>query len=410
MEGTVAMSESKDLLLRSITLLQLIPRWPKSISTRDLLDKLKAEGFQINLRSLQRDLRDLSSRLAIVNNDEDTRPYRWSIREGANHGLPAQETPSSALALYLAESHLSHLLPQSVLDLLRPQFRSARNQLDGMQHNHLAHWARRVRSLPNGKALLPAELQPQVWTQVSNALLERRQLQVDYLSRSQGASKRFRLHLAGLVSRHSISYLIGTVNDYADLRQFALHRIQSAELLDEPAREHEDFDIDRYIEGGAFAWRQSPHEVELIADIHPQLAWLLGETPAQPRTTPRTAARQRLAMPARHRAARPGNPVVDLRPQRPDPRACAAGLGGGDPQQAGEPEKYVRRTSAVRHNLSRGCGRFGTGTQRTNRSGVHAMLKNILAAVGAFFVVKKGYEHYQEYSELKREKKRLQEQ
>jgi predicted DNA-binding transcriptional regulator YafY len=279
MEGTVAMSESKDLLLRSITLLQLIPRWPKSISTRDLLDKLKAEGFQINLRSLQRDLRDLSSRLAIVNNDEDTRPYRWSIREGANHGLPAQETPSSALALYLAESHLSHLLPQSVLDLLRPQFRSARNQLDGMQHNHLAHWARRVRSLPNGKALLPAELEPQVWTQVSNALLERRQLQVDYLSRSQGASKRFRIHPAGLVSRHSISYLIGTVNDYADLRQFALHRIQSAELLDEPAREHEGFDIDRYIEGGAFTWRQSPHEVELIADIHPQLAWLLGETP-----------------------------------------------------------------------------------------------------------------------------------
>ena len=38
------------------------------------------------------------------------------------------------------------------------------------------------------------------------------------------------------------------------------------------------------------------------------------------------------------------------------------------------------------------------------------MLKNILAAVGAFFVAKKGYEHYQEYSELKREKEELQEQ
>jgi hypothetical protein len=38
------------------------------------------------------------------------------------------------------------------------------------------------------------------------------------------------------------------------------------------------------------------------------------------------------------------------------------------------------------------------------------MLKNILAVVGAFFVVKKGYEHYQEYSELKREKEELQEQ
>lgn len=32
------------------------------------------------------------------------------------------------------------------------------------------------------------------------------------------------------------------------------------------------------------------------------------------------------------------------------------------------------------------------------------MLKNILAAIGLLVVAKKGYEHYQEYSELKREK------
>lgn len=30
------------------------------------------------------------------------------------------------------------------------------------------------------------------------------------------------------------------------------------------------------------------------------------------------------------------------------------------------------------------------------------MLKNILAAIGLYFVAKKGYEHYQECSELKR--------
>lgn len=36
------------------------------------------------------------------------------------------------------------------------------------------------------------------------------------------------------------------------------------------------------------------------------------------------------------------------------------------------------------------------------------MLKNILAAVGLYFVAKKGYEHYREYSELKREKEEQQ--
>jgi len=38
------------------------------------------------------------------------------------------------------------------------------------------------------------------------------------------------------------------------------------------------------------------------------------------------------------------------------------------------------------------------------------MLKNILAAVGLYFVAKKGYEHYQEYSDLKREKEEREEQ
>ncbi len=38
------------------------------------------------------------------------------------------------------------------------------------------------------------------------------------------------------------------------------------------------------------------------------------------------------------------------------------------------------------------------------------MLKNILAALGLYFVARKGYEHYQEYSDLKRENEELQEQ
>ncbi|MCY1290686.1 WYL domain protein [compost metagenome] len=186
---------------------------------------------------------------------------------------------ATALALFLSENHLSAMLPQSVLAQLGPQFRRARNYLDGLGRNGLAHWARRVRSLPNGKALLPAQLAPQVWEQVSTALLDGKQLQIEYLSRSKAGVNTFRIHPAGLVSRHSISYLIGSANDYTDLRQFALHRIQKVSVLDATAHEHKDFDLDRYIAGGAFTLRQAPQQVELIADVHPQVAWLLSETP-----------------------------------------------------------------------------------------------------------------------------------
>ena len=274
------MVDVKDPLFRYLTLLQLIPRWPGRISTPALQEKLHDKGFAINPRSLQRDLKD---KLACfpIHCYSDEKPYRWGYTKGALFDpsqLPSQDIPS-ALAFYLAQSHLRYLLPQTVMDQLAPQFRAAQDYLGAMEQNGLSYWARRVRSLPNGRALLPAEIQPQVWVQVSTALVERKQLSVIYLSRTTGNAKALQIHPIGLVTRHSISYLIATVWHYEDLRQFALHRIQQAEVLELPASEQPDFDTDTYIASGAFSARQLAPEVELVADIHPQTAWLLKETP-----------------------------------------------------------------------------------------------------------------------------------
>ncbi|AGE27464.1 transcriptional factor [Pseudomonas poae RE*1-1-14] len=104
-------------------------------------------------------------------------------------------------------------------------------------------------------------------------------MQVTYRSRSKGELKQFRLHPAGLVSRHAISYLLASVDGYGDLRQFALHRIQHVRVLDEPSVLHANFDVNDYIASGIFSQRQTNTHVELIADVHPQIAVLLGETP-----------------------------------------------------------------------------------------------------------------------------------
>ncbi|PLY36053.1 WYL domain-containing protein [Pectobacterium carotovorum] len=279
------MSDPKDRLFRHLELLRLIPREPRSISTPELLQKLKEREFEIDLRTLQRDLGGRLSRDFPLLCNEDARPYRWSFpRNMPQLDFPALDTPT-ALAFAFAENYLEKLLPPSVLRLLEPHFAMANRQLQGLEHNGLAHWANHVRALPNGKVLQPAEVDANIWDQVSTALMEKRQLQIMYLSRSKGEPKSLHIHPVGLVARYSISYLIGTVDGYNDLRQFALQRIQKAERLDAPAIEHKDFDIDRYIASGAFSSRQSEKEVELIADVHPQIAWLLRETPLSQRQT-----------------------------------------------------------------------------------------------------------------------------
>lgn len=270
------MSETKDTLLRLIALLRLIPRAPGRIATTTLLEKLKDDGFLVSLRTVQRDLDRLSIPFALQR-DESSPSFRWSLSENAPIDLSAMDTPT-ALALYLAESHLKTLLPQRVLDQLGPQFRMARDYLDNLENNGLANWARKVRAHPNGKSLQPAQITPQVWEKTSTALLEHKQLQINYLSRSKTELKRLLIHPAGLVSRHAISYLIGSVDGYDDLRQFALHRIHQAECLDAVARAHDDFEIDDYIRQDLNT-TASIEQVELVADVSPQVAWLLNETP-----------------------------------------------------------------------------------------------------------------------------------
>lgn len=271
------MSQAKDTLLRLFALLRLIPVEPQRIATSTLFEKLRDKGFSVTLRSIQRDLNRLSIPFSLQCNDSQI-PFRWSFTRDAPLKLEDMDA-STALALYLSESHLNALLPQTVLDQLGPQFRRARNFLGSVGHNGFADWARRVRAIPNGKVLLPAAISPEVWAQVSAVLLERKQLQISYQSRSKGELKQFRLHPAGLVARHAISYLLASVDGYNDVRQFALHRIQQVQMLDEPTAMHADFNVDQYIASGIFSYRQAEPQVELLADVHPQIALLLSETP-----------------------------------------------------------------------------------------------------------------------------------
>ncbi|MGS2742568.1 helix-turn-helix transcriptional regulator [Halomonas sp. LS-001] len=272
------MSDFRDTLFRYLALLQLIPRAPGRISTPVLKAKLEQRGFQIDTRSLQRDLRDRLSLHFPLTCDDDQKPYQWYFDRDFHCHLPALDTPS-ALTLVLAEEYLKGLLPPVVVGQLSPQFTDARRLLDSLGANGLSQWARKVRAIPNGKALIPAEFDESTWQTVAQALLEQKAIEVDYLSRARKTHKQFTLHPQGLVSRHSVTYLLATVNDYRDLRQFALHRIQAARPSDADWYALPDFDLDAYIAGGAFGYLQGKVPVTLVANVAPQVAWLLGETP-----------------------------------------------------------------------------------------------------------------------------------
>ena len=272
------MSKMNDTLYRQITLLKLIPRYPRKITTPDLVKKINESGFNVTQRTLQRDLSGRLSILFPLICDDSEKPYRWSFRPEIQLDLPSMDT-TTALAFYLAEQQLVGQLPQTVVEHLQPQFDNARVILGRLQENNFTHWIERVRAIPNGKTLIPANIDATVWQETTSALLEKKCLKVSYLSRASETIKQFILHPYGLVSRFSSSYLVARVGDYQDLRQFALHRIKEATATNVTADVSEDFVLDQYIAKGAFSGAFNANKVELVADISPQVAWLLQETP-----------------------------------------------------------------------------------------------------------------------------------
>lgn len=273
------MPAPKDRLFRHLAILRMIPRYPRSISTTELLEKLKGEEFDIDLRSLQRDLVGRLSTDFPIQCDESKKPFRWSFaKDTPQFDLPAVGT-STALAFVMAEDFLNKILPSTVCTHLLPHFDLARRQIQGLKENDLNHWFNSVRSLHNNRVLKPAEVDAAVWAEVSRGLLRKRKLETQYLSRSKGENKSLCISPLGIVTRHYVSYLIGRVDGYMDVRQFAIHRMSQTQCTDVEAVQPNGFDIDEYLLSGDFNNPVPVTEHKLVADVSAQVAWLLQEAP-----------------------------------------------------------------------------------------------------------------------------------
>lgn len=241
-----------DQLLRQWCMLRAIPRQPRRIDAKNLLDTVAASGFKTTLRTIQRDLVYLSTQLPLI--ADDAKPQGWSWRGDAPQlDLPTLE-PLTALVFHLAEKHLCTLLPSTTLNFLNPWFNTANAVLDN-QGNGLAEWRNKVRVLASGQPQIPPLVNSEIQNNVSQALLQNKQLQISYTPRLGEHSKDYVVNLLGLVVRNQSIYLVGTIGDYTDIRQLALHRIQAAQLTNVDISRPEGFDLDDYIQQGAFGWQ-----------------------------------------------------------------------------------------------------------------------------------------------------------
>lgn len=247
------MATNQQSLLRQWHMLRMVPRAPARISVRELYERLRAADFRVTERTVQRDLRELSNVFPVVVDERD-KPFGWSwLRDASSFDLPGLTVPE-ALTLTLVEQHLRHHLPPITVEALRPHFQSAARTLSSVDDSTPSRvWLDKVRSVPPQQPLLPPRMDEACQRSVYLALMEDRQLKLRYRKRDVGEPVVYAsVHPLAVVQRGGLVYLVCMFADYDDVRTIALHRVQQAEVLYEPARRKPDFDIDAYIASGQF--------------------------------------------------------------------------------------------------------------------------------------------------------------
>ncbi len=259
------MTKSGDPLFRQMAMLQKIPRHPRRISTSELQEKLSAGGFLVDLRSIQRDLVKLSQKLPLL--ADGSKPQGWSWMPNADQmDVPSQE-PQAALVFHLAEQYLHSLLPASTLAYLAPWFKQAAGVLDA-QGNGLSKWRSNVRVLAPGQPLQSPPTDEAAQAVITQALLEGKRVSVIYRPWSKEEAKEYVANPLGLVVRDQVIYLVCTFWNYPDIKQLVLHRVISAELLDEVAKRPKGFNLDEYIARGEFGLpSKSGKSITLVVDF-----------------------------------------------------------------------------------------------------------------------------------------------
>jgi predicted DNA-binding transcriptional regulator YafY len=272
------MSKSNETMYRQWLMLSHIPRYPRRVSVPELENFLAGEGYNVDTRTIQRDLNKLSISFPLSNETEGKKNYWFWIEESAVIDLPGME-PVTALAFDMAESYLLPLLPKATLNLLTPYFQRAKEVLNNQVDTSLNSWPEKVAVIDKGPTLLNPGIPMDIQQTIYQAVLEERCINASYKGRDKD-ERDYYIHPLGIVSRMGVIYLICTLWNYGNIKQFALHRFTHAEILDDKAETPEGFSLNEYVsQDKEFSYTESKKPIVLEALFDKRTAGHLAETP-----------------------------------------------------------------------------------------------------------------------------------
>lgn len=271
---------SRDTVARQWQLMKLLPTYRPGATAAELTARLAENGYTTAKRTVERDLAELAKVFPIECNDKG-RPYGWYWDRNAKLNFPGVEL-AEALSLTLLEQFLARMLPLSLWRSFQSRLNHAHEKLEAIrERNKTARWADKVQYVSPTLPLIPPKIDEDVLEGVQRALIEDRQLEVRYRRAGNEEARPLTLNPLGLIQRGPVAYLVATAFKYEDIRYYALHRMEAAEIGTGEAIRPADFSLADHLAAGHghFVPWDSEGKIRLEARILPDLAQILTETP-----------------------------------------------------------------------------------------------------------------------------------
>lgn len=216
------------------------------VSFATLMDELG-----VSRATLKRDLAYLRDRLnAPIEHDRDAGGYRYApaaARVGAAYELPGLWFSADEIHALLTMQHLLSKLDSG--GLLGPHIAPLLSRLHallGSAEHPASEIIRRVRVESAGARNFDLPC----FQRVGSALLRRRRLRIDYYAKSRGELAQREVSPQRLVYYRDNWYLDGWCHLRDDLRSFAVDSIRRAEVLEQPACDVADAQLDAVLAAG----------------------------------------------------------------------------------------------------------------------------------------------------------------
>lgn len=261
---------------RQIIILQNIPRYPKKICTRELLEKVNAQGIEASIRTIQRDLESMSgSGLFAIGADVSSKPTGWYLmKDSPEPDLSAMDI-NTAIAFELMRITVEDLLPKSTRNHIDPYFGMAKQLLSNRNnwHKKIAYTKRLPSNLPDidnaDRDLLFEAIDTEMCVSASIGHVNENQLVYKFADV---------IHPLGLMVNEQRTYLVFTLYSGKKLFSAPFHRIKDVKILSNKVSPPNNFDLDYYVNSDPLN-RCYERSITLVMEVNNALANYLHENP-----------------------------------------------------------------------------------------------------------------------------------